>query len=91
MFRYKRGIPVGYDLQGYIYFTSKLYRELPAEEQRRIEGICMEAGGEYYQALLEFVTGDAGATAVCAKHFLSQSTLERAVRRYYVLFADNIW
>ena len=50
----------------------------------------MEAGGEYYQALYEFVTSDVGATAVCRKHFLSQSTLERIVRKYYILFAESL-
>ena len=33
---------------------------------------------------------DAGATAVCMKHFLSRSTLERAVRRYYESFPQNL-
>ncbi len=90
MFRYKKSVPVEYDQQGYIYFASKLHKALPADEQRRILNLCMEAGGEYYQALYEFVTGDVGATAVCRKHFLSQSTLERIVRRYYVLFAESL-
>ena len=29
MFRYKKSIPVSYEWQGYIYFTSLLYWELP--------------------------------------------------------------
>lgn len=86
MFRFKRGIPVDYDLQGYIFFYSRRYRRLPLKDRRRIEGLCMEAGGEHYQALLEFVTTDSGAVAVCTKHYISQSTLERAVRRYYLAF-----
>ena len=90
MFRFKQSVPVGYDLQGYIYFRSKLYSSLDQEAQKRILALCTEAGGEYYQALFEFVTSDVGATAVCRKHFLSQSTLERIVRRYYILFADSI-
>lgn len=90
MFRFKKSVPVEYDRQGYIYFTSRLYRELPPGGQQRILNLCMEAGGEYYQALFEFVTSDAGAAEVCCKHFLSQSTLERIVRRYYVLFAREL-
>lgn len=86
MFRYKKAIPVDYDTQGYIYFLSKRYRSLPAAAKRRIEGICRMAGGEHHQALLEFVTTDAGAASVCARYYLSQSTLERAVRRYYLEF-----
>ena len=90
MFRLKQSIPVDYNLQGYIYFNSKLYAMLSKEMQQRILVLCTKAGGEYYQALFEFVTTDAGATAVCRKHFISQSTLERIVRRYYILFAKSI-
>lgn len=90
MFRFKKSIPVGYDLQGYIYFVSRLYRHLSAQRRKQILNLCAQAGGEYYQALFEFVTTDAGASAVCAKHFLSQSTLERIVRRYYVAFAETL-
>lgn len=86
MFRFKKAIPVDYDTQGYIYFLSKRYRSLPAAAKRRIEGLCLEAGGEHHKALLEFVTTDAGAVTVCARHYISQSTLERAVRRYYTEF-----
>lgn len=82
MFRYKKSIPVSYERQGYIYFSSLLYRELPEGAQRKILNLCLETGGEYYQALFEFVTTDAGAQAVCLRHHLSPSVLERAVRRY---------
>ena len=89
-FRYKKSVPVDYDLQGYIYFASRRYKSLPPERQHRIWNLCVEAGGEYYQALFEFVTSDVGATAVCRKYFLSQSTLERIVRRYYILFSETL-
>ena len=90
MFRFKQSIPVDYNQQGYIYFSSKLYTMLGQETQERILALCTKAGGEYYQAIFEFVTTDASATAICAKHFLSQSTLERIVRRYYTLFSKSI-
>lgn len=82
MFRYKKSVPVSYERQGYIYFASRLYRELTEEQQHKLLNLCLQCGGEHYHALFEFVTTDAGATAVCMKHFLSRSTLERAVRRY---------
>lgn len=87
-FRFKRAIPVSYDRQGFIFFTSKRYRELSAEERKRIRQICAKAGGEYREAVLEFVTTGAGAAAVCVKHNVSASTLERAVRRYYIAFNE---
>lgn len=86
MFRFKRSVPVSYDRQGYIYFKSRLYEELPQAEQQAIVNLCLECGGEYYQALFQFVTTDAGATSVCVQHHLSRSTLERVVRRYYEHF-----
>lgn len=90
MFRYKKSVPVSYERQGYIYFASRLYRELTEEQQRKLLNLCLQCGGEHYQALFEFVTTDAGAEAVCMKHFLSRSTLERAVRRYYESFPQNL-
>ena len=65
MFRYKKSVPVSYERQGYIYFASRLYRELTEEQQRKLLNLCM-------------------------KHFLSRSTLERAVRRYYESFPQNL-
>ncbi len=36
VFRYKKSIPVSYERQGYIYFTSLLYWELPKRTQEKI-------------------------------------------------------
>ena len=90
MFRYKKSIPLSYERQGYIYFSSRLYEEMPERAQRTIEELCHRCGGEYHRALLEFVTTDAGATGVCLRHHLSPSTLERAVRRYYQRFPRKL-
>ena len=90
VFRYKKSIPVSYEWQGYIYFTSLLYWELPKRTQEKILNLCIAAGKENYQALFEFVTTDAGAQAVSLRHHLSPSTLERAVRRYYEAFPRKI-
>lgn len=90
MFRYKKSVPVSYERQGYIYFASLCYKELPPAQQQKILNLCIEAGGEYYQALFEFVTTDVGATAVCMDHHLSRSTLERVVRKYYEGFPRKL-
>ena len=86
MFRFKRSVPVSYDRQGYIYFVSRLYKDLTQKRKDTILNLCLECGGEYHRALFEFVTTDLGATNVCMQHHLSRSTLERAVRRYYENF-----
>ena len=91
MFRYKKSVPVSYERQGYIYFSSLLYREMPERAQRKILNLCMECGGgDYYRALFEFVTTDANATYICMKHNLSRSTLERIVRKYYEGFPRRL-
>ncbi len=90
MYRYKRSVPVSYDRQGYIYFLCKGYDDWCSEEERkRIRVHAKRSGGPYCRALMEFLTTDAGAVAVCEKHHISQSTLERAVRRFYTEFWDD--
>lgn len=89
-FRYKRSIPVGYDLQGYVYFVSRRFGKLPQEQRKQLEALAQKAAGEYAAAVLEFVTTDNGATAVCTKYHLSSSTLERMVKRYYIAVAGAV-
>ena len=90
MFRYKRSIPVSEDKQGYVYYASRLYSQMDRKGREAIHRLCQAAGGEYSEALLEFVTTDPTATAICQRHFLSRSTLYRAVRRYYEFFPDPL-
>ncbi len=90
MFRYKPGIDVGYDRQGYIYFLSRKYRELEPERRRTIDELCRRYGGEYWKALREFLTTDRTATEICGKHYLSRATLYRCVKRYYEGFPEEL-
>lgn len=88
MYRYKKSIPLSYERQGVIYFYSLLYRELDTEQQGIIRKICRTAGGEHYRALLEYVTGGEDILVVCRRHYISRSTLLRAVKRYYIAMED---
>lgn len=91
MFRYKKSIPLSYERQGYIYFASKLYRELTPRAQQKIVDLCVECGRGNYQALFEFVTTDTGAAALCLKyHIASETTIYRMVREYYLKFPKNL-
>ena len=87
-FRYKRSIPIDYDTQGYIYFTSRRFKDLSKEKRETIRRLCREAGGEHEEALFLFVTTDMGAVEVCGRFYISESTLERAVKRYYLAFQE---
>ena len=90
MFRYKRGVKADYNRQGYIYFTSRRYRELDEAAQQKILNLCLEHGGECYQALFEFVTTDASATALAMRHHMDKTTLYRKVRKYYENFPTQL-
>lgn len=86
MFRPKTSLPISYEQQGYIYFTSKKYKTLPRDKRRRIDELCLEAGGEHHKALFEYVTTDASVTKICLEHPIAPDTLHRVVRRYYMIF-----
>lgn len=90
MFRIKKSIPLSRDRQGYVYFRSRMYAELSEGRKEIIRALCAAAGGDYAQAVLEFVTTDEGATAICLRHHLSRETLDRCVRRYYLAFPKNL-
>lgn len=89
-FRYKHTVPLDYEQQRRIYLQSRRYRSLPLAQRKRIDALCRKTGGEYAEALKEFVTTDRGATEVCGKYFISQSTLVRIVRRYYMEFSETM-
>jgi hypothetical protein len=87
----KTAIPVGYARQGYIYFTSLAYRNLSAEQKKKIVDLVKEAGGDNWEALLEYVTTTTPATIICEKHFIgNKKTLHMAVRKYYMAFPKRI-
>ena len=58
--------------------------------QQKILNLCLEPGGEYYQALFEFVTTDASATALAMRHHMDKTTLYRKVRKYYENFPTQL-
>ena len=90
MFRHKKSVKVSYNRQGYIYFVSLMYRELPPRAQQQILDLCIRCGGEHYRALFEFVTTEAGAVAVAMRHYISPETLHRLVRKYYESFPKTL-
>lgn len=82
-FRYRKGMKVSYDRQGYLYFYSKLYRQMGKEERGRIDRVVRKAGGQYWKALLDFVTTNKSATEIEMGYYISRATLYRAQQRYY--------
>lgn len=90
MYRYKKSVGGSYARQGYIYFASLCYKDLPESRRERIRRLCREVGGDHEAALLEFVTTDTTATAVCLKHYMSRSALYKLVAEYYRCFPRSI-
>ena len=90
MFRYRKGIPLSYNRQGYIFFQSLLYRELSPRDQERIVKLCKQCARQYWKALLEYVTTPANAPYIEMKHHISQSTLYRVTREYYLRFPKKL-
>lgn len=58
------------------------------KRKKKIEELCRECGGAYSDALFEFVTTDASATAISMKYYIGRETLYRAVRKYYESFPE---
>ena len=85
-FRYRPGLGIPYDRQGYIFFVSRTYTNQPQRVQRKIEKLCRAAAGDDWRALLCYVTTDAGTVAVCQRFHMSENNLHRMVRRYYRLW-----
>ena len=86
----KKGVRVPYHQQGYIYFLSRRFKMLSKSKRERIEAHTKAVAGEYWRALLAFVTTDAGAVEICGRFYLSESTLERVVARYYEEWPEDL-
>ena len=89
-YRFKESIKASYVDQGYIFFLCRRYHRLPLEQRRRIDWLIRRAGGEHAAALREAMTTDGSILAVSQKHHISESTLERVVRRFYELAAGDL-
>jgi hypothetical protein len=85
-FKYKKGIPLPYDRQGYVYFVSKNYRFLPPKRRQRIDRLIEEIGRSYADALRAFVIRGETSSAIESEYYCSSSQLYRLVREYYLRF-----
>lgn len=85
-FKVKKTIPLSYDRQGYVYFTSRNYSALPIQERERIDKLCRDIGRDNERALFAFMVLGANATTIETEYFCSKSTLYRLVREYYRQF-----
>ena len=90
MFRYKPGVKASYKRQGYIYFTSLRFDELPEAKQSEIRRLCRECGGQYSKALFTAVTTETPLDLICDTHYISKETLKRMKNAYYEKFPKDL-
>ncbi len=79
-----RGIPLPEEKQGLVRYTCLCYRELPKYSQEKIQRLCAEAGGAYSAALWEVMCTRETVTAIALRHHVSEMTLYRARKEFYV-------
>ena len=84
--RRKKGVHRPLEEQRYICAVSQMYRRLDPDKQARIRQLCRQAAPGYEEALLAFVTTSRTTTSVAMEFFISEATLHRAARRYFVIF-----
>lgn len=83
MFRYKRGINLPHDEQGLIYFTCLTHQKQPQKTQDKILNMCLEIGGDDYQALYDVVTTHKSIVQIALEYFVSESNLYRFRKQFY--------
>ena len=83
-FRKLQGVGLPESKQGLIYYTCLNYAGQPEYIRRKIEKLCQSAGGEYAPALFELVTNGGSVTAAAARWHMSEETLKRLRRSFYL-------
>lgn len=78
-----RSVPeVDRNTQGMIYFHCQNYRKLSTREKNVIDELCVKTGNGYGAAVHEYMTTAASRTKICKQYYISEATLNRAVRRF---------
>ena len=85
-FRFSRTARAGYDRQGYVWFTSRMYRYLSAGQKDTIRQTCWKAAGEEWEALMAYVTTGQTMDQVCRAYLTTPERVGRHYRRYLELF-----
>jgi len=83
VFKKMRGIKLPYVRQGLIYFTCRDYHNQPPNVQQKINNLCVEVAGEYYQALRDVLIFGRPVNEAALKHFCGEATLWRYKKRFY--------
>ncbi len=83
MFKKRRGINLSYPMQGFICFTCLTYDAQPKTVKTKINKLCSKIGGEFKDALFEFVTTEKTAVEIGMKYYVSESKLYDLRKKFY--------
>lgn len=84
LFKKRRGIHIPYNKQGLIYFTCMNIKDMPEDIQRKILNLCIEVGGQHYQALYTMLTDDSKNIHGVAMDFhISETQLYLYRKKFY--------
>lgn len=90
MFKRKRGIPLPYNIQGWIYFTCMNIRYQPKEVQERIRSLCKEVAKEDSDGLFEYLTNDRRtAESIYRQYYITVKKLYQYRKDFYIKWARD--
>lgn len=84
MFKKRRGIHIPYNKQGLIYFTCMNVKDMSEDIQQKILNLCIEVGGEHYEALYTLLTDDTkNIHGVSMEFYISETQLYYYRKKFY--------
>lgn len=84
--RFRKSIPLSRERQFYILGISLSYDSQPEAVRRRIDELCRQACPGHYAAFRRYITHEEPVTPAAMEYFVDGRTLERATRKYFLLF-----
>ena len=88
-FKKMSGVHLPYNSQGLVFFLCKTYEMQPQRIKSKIDRLCHNLGGEYADALFEFLTSDKSAIYISLKYYISESTLYKLRRIFFNMFFEK--
>jgi hypothetical protein len=90
-FRMKKSIPLSNEDQQLIYSRSLHYKQMAAELREKVEELCRDCGGEYSDALFEFMTKNRGKAYIVDKYHIGKiNEFYDCVEKFYKAFFKKI-
>ena len=82
-FKYRPSFDIPYKKQGLIYFTCVNFSNLASDGQHKINNMCLDIGGKYYEPLFLAITTEENIRALAFRYFMDESILWRLCKKFY--------